>query len=376
MDLPAWKNKNILYTSLGLFWVFFGFAAAQQYFVPLLKLQGRASLALTSLLILYIVFLFSGVIAPKIINHYGTKRSLILGAITYGLFSLSIMVNNVPLLICGSILIGFGASLLWVSTGQIITHFSERERVGRNLGFQSSLVLFGTLCGISLGGLLINFLSFQELYLLFSFAIFFGLFFLFKIENDSASVSANKYSPLYLFKPKLLFLFPLIFAAYFFAGQSFSAINLVVLGLYGIGYVAIAAMVYRVSIVLGSLNAGRLVDRYSKEKVIMVSASLGIIGVLLFINTSSLLMLLAGLVFLGLFFSTAYPACLALLREHSPEDEYINYLGSFHVYTNVATVSALVTTKFLDSRQGFEIGLAMLILALPSIFLFQKRYGK
>lgn len=171
-------NNNVLFTCIGFFWIFFGFNGAQQYLVPLFKIQGKSDLALTSLILLYSSFLVSGFFAPWMIKFLGLKRSFILGASTYLFFVLSVVLNNNFIFVAMSMLIGIGASLLWVSSGKIITDSSAIKESGKNLGIQFASVLIGSLFGVTTGGLLLKNLSIDRLYVLFSLAIVIGLPFL------------------------------------------------------------------------------------------------------------------------------------------------------------------------------------------------------
>lgn len=109
-------NKNVLLVSFGFFWLFGGYAAAQQYLVPLFALQGRTHLALSSLLTLYTAFLFANIFVPKLITILGLRFSLMLGAVGFAGFITSVATNTgVIFIYLTSILAGIGSSLVWIS---------------------------------------------------------------------------------------------------------------------------------------------------------------------------------------------------------------------------------------------------------------------
>ncbi|MCX6723534.1 MAG: hypothetical protein NT094_05775 [Candidatus Staskawiczbacteria bacterium] len=151
------SRRNILFISIAFFFIFFGFGTAQQYLVILFSAQGRGGLALSSLFILYGSFLLTGIVVAKIIPWLGgLKKSLIFGSLTYFLFVASVAVNNMFFLYAASVLVGVGAGLLWVSSGQIITDSSGEHTVGRNLSFQMIGMYSGNILGIYSGSYVVN----------------------------------------------------------------------------------------------------------------------------------------------------------------------------------------------------------------------------
>ncbi len=370
------SNKNVLFTSIGFFLVFFGFGAAQQYLVPLLKLQGKEDLALISLLLLYSSFLITGIIAPKIIDRLGLKKSVLLGSTTYWIFTLGVITNSSPILFVASVLIGVGAALLWISSGQIIADSSTKHTLGRNLGFQFSTYLLGNLFGIAFGALLLDIVTFNQFYIYFSIAIFLSLPFFVGIKLTKQTIPDKKFKPFYIFDKKLLFLFPIIFAAYFLMAQAFASISLIILSLFGIAYVGILSTISRISGVISAFAIGKFSDMYKKENILYVLTLIGMTGVLLFIVTSEIVFVTLGVILLGLFISAAYPVCLSLLKRTVPEKEYIYALGGFHVYTTIAVLGALSSALYLSPKVSLLPGLIFLILSFPAVFLFGKKYSK
>lgn len=367
------RNKNVLYTSIGFFFVFFGYGAAQQYLVPLLKLQGRENAALYALMLLYGAYLAGGIITPKFIKRWGPKASLIGGAFTYFLFVLSVSSGSIPLLYAVSLLIGFGAAFLWISSAQIIADASAENTMGRNLGFQNAIYLLGSFLGVVLGGLLVQYISLRVFYLFFAVSILISFYFFRLISGGNEIRSRDgKFHLRYIFKKKFLLLFPIIFSAYFVSAQAFAAINLIVLGLFGFGFVATSAVVFRLSAITGSFLAGRASDLFGREKVLIISAVLGAVGLLLFLANSMFFLMALGLVLMGLFTSATQPVCLSLLKDRVSGEEYSYAVGVFSVYATFAVVSALFATRFFGAYMSFIPGIIFLFLAFPALFFFKK----
>lgn len=308
------------------------------------------------------------------IKFLGLKRSFILGALTYLFFVVSVVLNITPLFMLASVLIGIGASLLWVSSGKIITDSSTIEESGKNLGIQFASVLIGSLFGVTMGGLLLKNLSIDRLYVLFSLAIVIGLPFLFLIKIKDKTIKDNILNISYLFDKKLIFIFPVIFASYFLSAQTFSSMNEVILSKFGILYVGVFAVFLQVGIVTGALTIGKISDIYDKRTILYILMGLGGIGAAIFISSSLFFWVLVGTIILGLYLSGTYPVALSLLRINLSKNEYIYGLGAFQVYGNIGTVIALFSAQNFPTLNIFIAGIIFLLLASLSFYLYKKKY--
>ena len=149
--------RNSVAISAAFFFVFFGFATAQQYMVVLYAEDGRGSVALVSLLLLYSVFLVTGLFASKLIYIVGgLKRSFAISIGTYAFFVGCIALNNIPLLFLGSMVVGIGATLLWVASGQIIGDSSKQRDVGVHFAYQMIGQGAGFIAGMYAGAYLFD----------------------------------------------------------------------------------------------------------------------------------------------------------------------------------------------------------------------------
>jgi MFS family permease len=365
-------DRNVLLTSVGFFFVFFGFGAAQQYLVPLLSLQGKENLALTSLLILYFSFLVAGISAPKIISKLGLKKSIVLGSSTYWIFTLSVTTGNPLVLMSASALIGIGAALMWISSGKIISDSSTKANIGRNLGFQFALFLIGNLFGIAFGGFLITSVAPDTLYLCLTFSIMLSLPFFLGLSTKTGAHKPEKFNPYFMFDRRVVLLFPLVFSTYFIYSQTFASMSLIILALFGIGFVGVLATVVRIVSMISGLSVGRIADKFRKDRLIYILSLVGFAGTAVFLLTNEMIFIVLGSVLIGVFISAAYPVCLAMLKESVKEKEYVYAVGSFHVYTTIATISAVFFTMITDPRLSFIPGLILLAVAPLAIFVLNK----
>lgn len=370
------KSKNVLLVSFGYFWLFGGYAAAQQYLVPLLALQGRTHLALSSLLTLYTAFLFANIFVPKLITILGLRFSLILGAVGFAGFITSVATNTgVIFIYLTSILAGIGSSLVWISGGEIVARSSEKNKHGSNLGFQASIYWLGSWLGIGLGGFFLEKLALEELFIYFLLAILLSIpfFFLIKIKNDNNKniEEEKKLQFKYLFDKRLILLFPFVFSSFFVSGLGFSAINLIALS-FGLGFVGILAIISQGSRIIGSFSSGFLADKVSKINLLYVIIFFIFLGIPLIFLTSLKITVILGVIILNIAHPSVYPVSLALLKEKIPSADYTKSLGVFFLYTGLGSVSALLTTLYFDPKISFIPGIIFLLLAIPSIYFFSR----
>ncbi|KAK6187596.1 hypothetical protein SNE40_005589 [Patella caerulea] len=101
----------------------------------------------TSLCIIYAVFSASNWAAPSVVNFAGPKISMIVGGIMYFLFILSFLKPMEWSLYLGSVLVGFGAAILWTGQGNFLTINSDSETVSRNSGIFWALLQCSLLFG-------------------------------------------------------------------------------------------------------------------------------------------------------------------------------------------------------------------------------------
>ncbi|CAG5127832.1 unnamed protein product [Candidula unifasciata] len=103
----------------------------------------------TSLGILYAVFSISNWAAPSFVCFAGPRVSMFVGSLFYFLFVLSFLKPMVWSLYLGSVLVGFGAAILWTAQGTFFTINSDSQTSARNSGIFWALsqcsLLFGNL---------------------------------------------------------------------------------------------------------------------------------------------------------------------------------------------------------------------------------------
>jgi len=369
--------RNVLLISSGFFVLFFGFTSAQQYLLVVFEAAGRGSLALVALLLLYGMFAVSGLGAPKLISALGgLKHSLILGACAYILFVASIALENIPFILACAALMGVGATLVWVSSGQIIVDSSSPQTRGRNLGLQTMSLYVGTALGIWVGGLLYETTSVPLMYFILAFIALFSVPFFLALKPVKEGVSLRLFRPQFLFDHRMLLMAPVLVGIYFLQGQVFTAMTLVVIGTVGAGMIPLVISAVRLCNMLGSFGGGTLSDHIGKGIVLGGFVLMALVGTYVFARAENISALLIGSVFLGLSMASIYPICISWLREKMSENEYLDALGIFHVYTNIGTIFAIIANLWLPASVSFIPAVIALLIGLPCIALFHRLKGQ
>eukprot|EP00054_Salpingoeca_dolichothecata_P025026 m.172676 g.172676 ORF g.172676 m.172676 type:complete len:302 (-) comp25221_c0_seq6:687-1592(-) len=133
---------NVVLVSIGFLVLFTAYNSLQNYVTSLLP----GHLGNISLGVLYASVCFFVFLAPSIVNQLGEKKTMILGAVCYVIYMASLIKIYRPVVIAASVVIGFGAAILWVAVGVFLTRCSPDGLRGRNSGifwgiFQLSNVL-------------------------------------------------------------------------------------------------------------------------------------------------------------------------------------------------------------------------------------------
>ncbi|RUS80840.1 hypothetical protein EGW08_011395, partial [Elysia chlorotica] len=97
--------------------------------------------------ILYAVFAVSNWAAPSFVSVTGPKVAMFIGSLLYFIFVLSFLKPMVWALYLCSVLIGFGAAILWTGQGNYLTINSTSETVARNSGIFWALLQCSMLFG-------------------------------------------------------------------------------------------------------------------------------------------------------------------------------------------------------------------------------------
>ncbi|EGD74624.1 hypothetical protein PTSG_12375 [Salpingoeca rosetta] len=135
--------SQVYAVSLAFFVLFLAYNSLQNYTTSLLP-NGLGNQSLAILYISVPFFCFTG---PPIVQRLGEKWTMVLGSSTYILFMGS-LIKVIPALVkAASVVIGFGAAILWIAVGPYITKASTTDTVGRNNGIFWGIFQFSNVIG-------------------------------------------------------------------------------------------------------------------------------------------------------------------------------------------------------------------------------------
>lgn len=130
---------NISILGLGFMFVFTSFFTVSNIEKTVLKSIEKDDPSFTgdgytSLCIIYGVFALCNWLAPAIIGAIGSRKSIYLGSTCYVLFLTPFLWPSNFLLYTTSVLLGFGASIIWTGQGTYLTMNSDSSTISRNSG--------------------------------------------------------------------------------------------------------------------------------------------------------------------------------------------------------------------------------------------------
>ena len=147
-DQMSWTtpqiNNHVM--SFGFFLIFAAYNVVQNFATTLDPSLGSLSLG-----ILFIVWIFASLtFATSLVNVLTSKYAMIVGTITYTLYSLSTINIITPIYISASVLIGIGASIVWIGQSKFTTKSANEHEMLLNKPMDSFLGTFNGIFGIYL----------------------------------------------------------------------------------------------------------------------------------------------------------------------------------------------------------------------------------
>lgn len=100
----------------------------------------RFRVVVVRLALLYATFCVCLFFVSHIIRRLGARRTIFLGSLCYAGFIATLVYVVEPIFLLGSMLDGFGASMLWTSQGNLLTRFSSDAARNRNSAIFNSFM--------------------------------------------------------------------------------------------------------------------------------------------------------------------------------------------------------------------------------------------
>lgn len=365
-------NKQILWLSLGFFFIFLGYNAVQQYITSFFSESDIAEVGFQSLIIIYLFFFISGPLSAVCVSKHGAKRCMLIGSIIYSIFIFILPFSNRILIWLVSIFLGFAASLLWTGQNSYLVRVSNEKEYGANSGLFNTLLTLGSAVGVLSLGLLISRLSFKISFLGYSFLPLVGLLFLNKLEDFRAKTAKNQ---LTLIKKSIKSIFALRLATFYFA---FSFIFGLVIGILPIdikntlslSYVGLLAFAFWIMPILFSYISGRISDITGRKRMILTSYGVGAFGLLIlyFAQSQSALLLTLGVILLAIAYAIFRPMSFAFVGDVATEENLVSLTAFFWMAQNVGVLSALLISSQILPAASYITAIAVLLLSFVVLF--------
>eukprot|EP00164_Ancoracysta_twista_P016019 GFYU01026706.1.p1 GENE.GFYU01026706.1~~GFYU01026706.1.p1 ORF type:complete len:521 (+),score=116.54 GFYU01026706.1:59-1621(+) len=124
---------NVIFMSLAFMVLFTAYNTLQNYATSLLGTLGN-----TSLTVLYVTVCVTVFFAPYIVDSWGERTSMFLGALCFVAYMLTLIKISEWVVLVFSAVIGFGASILWVAQGAFLTLCSNHTLAADRMKGSSS----------------------------------------------------------------------------------------------------------------------------------------------------------------------------------------------------------------------------------------------
>ncbi len=372
--MKIWRNKDVLLVSLGFFLIFLGFGAAQQFIIPVFKTFGGERIALTSLIILYGTFALATSLTPKIISKLGSKKSFLISNISYAAFILAIFSGNEYLLYLSSSVLGVAASMLWVNVGSYIIRITDKKERGEALGFQTALYILGNLVGVTITTFLLNIFSIDKIFLILSVFSLVGTIPFLKVKDVKMKLAGRSIGDVYkVFRnSKIIFLVPTIFLTFFLWSQIYSSINIVIQNLFGITYVGVVGTLFYLAFFSSSYILGYLTKIFKKQKILIASLTIGVIGLASFLLQSNIILSMVSVLLISIYIATGFPISLNLMKDISKSDPE-TVAGAFNLINSVAVLSSLVFVTLFKEITSLNTALVIGVVAIISLSILVRK---
>jgi len=159
---------NTLVLSFSLMLLFTAFNTIQAWLTNLLSTLGYSTLGNSSLTVLYVAVCFSLFLTPPLVHYLTQIRSIVVGAVCYVVYMASLIHILPAVVLVASAVNGFGASLLWVAVGGLLTKCSGRDDRGRNTGIFWSIFQLSLIIGNAIGFAVSTSASYSLLFIIFT----------------------------------------------------------------------------------------------------------------------------------------------------------------------------------------------------------------
>lgn len=186
-------SKEVKILSLAFLFIFFGYNGVQQYLTIYFSEAKLFKTGFNSLVLIYLFFVLSNLLAAIFVSKYGAKKCLIFSSLFYSIFIFSLLTPSIFLIYIISALLGMASSFLWTAQNSYLIRASDEKSYGENAGFFSLLQSLGSALGIFVLGFLIAKFSYKIPFLTFASFPLIGFLLLFKLKDLKTEKVLNRF---------------------------------------------------------------------------------------------------------------------------------------------------------------------------------------
>jgi len=284
-------SPNLIVLSSAFFFIFFG-SAHQQYLKPYFtELFGwgpiKGSVVIATV---YISFMFWRLFVCYSIRLLGDFRSIILGAATYCLFVVALLLTDSFIgLFSMAVIWGWGAASLWITSGAQVLDASHESRYGAASGLFYTMIHLGFAIGIFAYGRILKHYRFMQLahahnlrLIVTLIAMIIGNLIIFRLPKRQIKREADLRQIFVFMKmPQFAIAGFLQFSSALGFGILLGLFSDYIKDEYGSAYLSITAFFYPLARAFLSFGGGALSDRLGRGMTLFISFVIGSIGLLI-----------------------------------------------------------------------------------------------
>lgn len=352
------RNPDLWLLSATFFFIFFGPGAAQQFIGVILRKETAQSKYVCSLVLatVYITTVIWRPLTVYTLEWFGAKLSIILGLLTYTLFSVcASATTSFLVLVPAAVIWGWGAAAIWTTGPTRILEETESRRYGSAAGVFYSAVYVGQGLGVFLLGLVAARLESTGGRLQWVFAIAAGLGLvgnLISARLPARELHSQRASPRAVLAVLATRQGALLSLILFASGTGFaivlSAMASDVADATGIGQLSKVTIGFYIGRLVVSWFSGKLCDRVGRKPVLCAGYAIGALGLVLAGCTSQHALLFGAAFALGMQVGFTEAPLMAVIGDSFESGKRHLAFAATQMWKNLGVGLIIVLSQLLD----------------------------
>lgn len=386
---PIWTKSfiGISMTQLMIFMVFYALLTTLPLYV-INELGGSGADGGLVVTVMLVAAILVRLISAKILDKTGMKIGLVLGVVAFALTTcVYIWIDGFAPLLILRFIHGLSFGLVSTATGAIAANVVPRERHGEGIGYFAMAANLAVVLGPFVGLTLLQFVSFQTLFVSLSIITFAAVLFAILVTvplpqegNVKPKPTQRKFSINDLIETKAL---PISLIAALTSFAYASIISFISVYSDSIGLSEVASyffLVYAVAMLVSRPYVGKRFDKLGPSSVVipgLLFFAIGL-GMLSFAGNAWLLLLSAAIIGLG--FGTVTPSLQTMAVQSTSPSRSDHATATYFTFFDTGIAAGSFVLGLLVSSVGFQklyLICAVLILVVIGIYLLvQSRQKK